>query len=219
MQIANKNKILNILQRPFATLPVAIDLPRLSSLMCVERKTQTGEVEVVYSPADTSVTTNLRLLLAALSINLEPEIDRNVDKAFENYFSKGNVEIARVLVKFLQQEFGGDESKVVRVVKSCNQAVISPALIELKMSMGVTNMTKDVAHSWFITITIEHNKEIFVRTRKREQHINNLFQFQWQLVLHYDENVRCKGNCIFPLLRSLPHLVKYPKELIYKYRI
>jgi hypothetical protein len=75
--------------------------------------------------------------------------------------------------------------------------VISPALIELKMNMGVTNMTKDVANSWFINIIIEKNKELFVRTRKKEQHINNLFQFEWSLILHYDQNVRCKGTLFF----------------------
>jgi hypothetical protein len=86
--------------------------------MSVERRLESGESEILYRPSN-SVIRNLCSLLSSLSLVLEPEKGRNVECVFDTYFAKGNTEISRVLVRFLQQEFGGDESKVVRVIKVC----------------------------------------------------------------------------------------------------
>jgi hypothetical protein len=49
---------------------------------------------------------------------------------------------------------GGDTSRVIRLLKCCNQSAIAPSIIELKMTLGAANTTKDVPNTWFFIITI-----------------------------------------------------------------
>jgi len=112
--------------------------------------------------------------------------------------------------------------------------VIAPVIIELKMSLGLQYMTKDVNDSWKIEILItdggrekqeppsspfdkkkdkakkkkkggsgvEVNRHssssssssespsgmrtVMVKNKKREQHIKNMFQYEWELTLLFD---------------------------------
>ena len=83
------------------------------------------------------------------------------------------------------QSIGGDESPLVMVLKAVNQVAISPAVIELKMVLGMGNMTKDVRNSWIYTIHVNEDT-VIVTSRKREQCIKNLFQIEWVLQFTFD---------------------------------
>jgi len=98
--------------------------------------------------------------------------------------------VSNTLVRFLNEIFGGNDSKVVRLIKSCNQAIIAPVIIQLKTHLGVENMTKDVAKSWTTKIFVERD-EILVCIYKREQQLENLFQYEWELMLTFDRKEVC----------------------------
>lgn len=86
---------------------------------------------------------------------------------------------------FLNEKFGGDDSKVVRLIKACNQAIIAPVVTALKTQLGVENMTRDVSKSWITKIYVEE-EQIMICTYKREQQLQNLFQYEWELILVFD---------------------------------
>eukprot|EP01104_Vermistella_antarctica_P011449 TRINITY_DN31_c0_g1_i1.p1 TRINITY_DN31_c0_g1~~TRINITY_DN31_c0_g1_i1.p1 ORF type:complete len:688 (+),score=150.25 TRINITY_DN31_c0_g1_i1:653-2716(+) len=164
MEETNVNKIKDILKRPFKTLPFCTDLPRLLSCIYVHRNG--GLLSAPYrgeglSPAERQVT-NFRSLILSLSAALNnQETHQRFEEQFPSYFYTQNgtvpvqVELLpRVLERFFTEVAGGDESPVVNVLKSCNQAAISPAIIELKFALGAQFMTKDVKDSWRIIIDL-----------------------------------------------------------------
>ena len=51
-------------------------------------------------------------------------------------------------------------------------------------------MTKDVAKSWTTKIFVERD-EILVCIYKREQQLENLFQYEWELMLTFDRKEVC----------------------------
>eukprot|EP01087_Luapelamoeba_hula_P017045 TRINITY_DN5332_c0_g1_i3.p1 TRINITY_DN5332_c0_g1~~TRINITY_DN5332_c0_g1_i3.p1 ORF type:complete len:747 (-),score=122.63 TRINITY_DN5332_c0_g1_i3:151-2391(-) len=241
-----KAKIVNLMGRPFTTLPVAADLPRLAGVVTVkvqEEVTVEGKghtkkfkgktakrssllmrlgggssgdhavafppgnleerVEHAPTPGIENQNTNLSRLLVALAGHLEPYQKRDIESSFSRYFydkhagkqienkaSFFSEEIRKGILGYLKDEFGGDSSRVVYVLKAFNQAVISPAITMLKLAIGVQYMTKDVKDSWFIKVRLPYHKipesptapvVVRVSTEKREQHIHNMFQYQWRL--------------------------------------
>jgi hypothetical protein len=58
-----------------------------------------------------------------------------------------NAAIGAALNKYFGEVLGED-NKVVKLLRACNSATISPAIIELKFALGVAHMTKDVPGSW-----------------------------------------------------------------------
>ena len=101
-----------------------------------------------------------------------------------------NEVVSKGLVGYLKDQFGGGSdveagnSRVIGAIKACNQAVVSPAIIELKMAVGIQNMTKDVKDSWTFDIQVLSPTSVIVSTRKQEQHIQNMFRYSWKLAIH-----------------------------------
>lgn len=134
---------------------------------------------------------------------LAERVARTFDEEFKG---PEDVQNKAHFVKYLTDIYGGEESRVVRLLQACNQSVPSPAIIELQKALitksGQAGMTKDVKDSWIFHIHLPppHAPEAadspkgrpgaVVRVEKREQHIMNMFQYQWQLLIHFDEAVQ-----------------------------
>ncbi|PRP88586.1 hypothetical protein PROFUN_02997 [Planoprotostelium fungivorum] len=74
-----------------------------------------------------------------------------------------------------------EESKVVWLLKLCNSATMSPAIIELKFALGIQFMTKDVPNSWKFDILF-HENTVEVTTGKTEEELKG----EWVLSMKYN---------------------------------
>ena len=130
-----REKIRNVFLRTFEDLPVAKDLPRLAKFVtiCDEdgRLLPFSEQEIVSSstyvldgvlPVEIKIFLHIRRVLLTLTTALEGEEKaKDLDKAMQPHFNNENFFLPEVLGKFMATQLGGDESKVVRVLKCANQ--------------------------------------------------------------------------------------------------
>jgi hypothetical protein len=195
MQEKTKEKIINILSRPFKSLPVAIDLPRLASTFEINRVDGSGS-RCLFASAGDSVLMNLRSIIGVVSEEMQGrDFASTVRSGFDEHIKTANSEVLpKALDRLLEEVMKGDSSSSIRLLKSCNQATISPAVVEIKFALGVAFLTKDVKGSWKTIINFLEDGNIQVVTRKREQCVKNTFQFQWELQLLYDRaDVTCRN--------------------------
>jgi len=208
-------KIENLWRRSFQGRTMFNDLPRFAQTIRVFGGS--GDQLLRAPEPGAGAVKNLRELFAVLTERLEgPELAAEVVRTFERDFKTSeDVSNKTLFVKYFTELFGGEESRVVRLLQACNQSVPSPAIIELQKALisksGQAGMTKDVKDSWIFHIHLppepvskeEEEKEkavgdpaldrwsgAVVRVEKREQHIMNMFQYQWQLVIHFDRAVQ-----------------------------
>lgn len=199
-------KIENLWKRSFEGRTMFNDLPRFAQTIQVFGGT--GD-QLLHAPkAGAGAVKNLKDLFTVLTHELEGSaLAERVARTFDEEF-KGpeDVQNKAHFVKYLTDIYGGEESRVVRLLQACNQSVPSPAIIELQKALitksGQAGMTKDVKDSWIFHIHLPppHAPEAadspkgrpgaVVRVEKREQHIMNMFQYQWQLLIHFDEAVQ-----------------------------
>jgi hypothetical protein len=96
-------------------------------------------------------------------------------------------EIARLVSEYL-----GKESRMVKVLKACNQAIIAPAVIELTLNVCAKVPFKD-AGGWRMElsknednlITVTHIKQQRSRSSNKEEE----FSFEWHLEIIFDEGL------------------------------
>ena len=129
---ALRAKIINIVQRPFKSLPLAIDIPRLAANFEVRRGT-----EVLWSLTGSSPQETLRSLLQALTAAIDGTIER-FQADYGRYMNREGQDVSKALERFLDEVLGGDNSRTVQLLKAANQAIIGPAVVELKLALGPT---------------------------------------------------------------------------------
>lgn len=224
------DKIENLWQRSFEGRTMFNDLPRFAQTIQVFGGS-TGDLLLHAPTSGAGAVRNLHDLLVVLTRELEgDELADRVNRTFaEQFRSPEDVQNKTLFVKYLTDLYGGEESRVVRLLKACNQSVPSPAIIELQKALisksGQAGMTKDVKDSWIFHIHLPPSSPspsssssssslstttssssssslalsdsktggrpgAVVRVEKREQHIMNMFQYQWQLLIHFDEAVQ-----------------------------
>eukprot|EP01120_Amphizonella_sp_Union-15-10_P007137 TRINITY_DN2376_c0_g1_i2.p1 TRINITY_DN2376_c0_g1~~TRINITY_DN2376_c0_g1_i2.p1 ORF type:complete len:536 (-),score=111.72 TRINITY_DN2376_c0_g1_i2:324-1931(-) len=213
MKPTTRQKILDILHKDFTSLPVCIDLPRLINFMKVYKNGILVSGTEEQKGPNWPITKKLFQLVVTLAEEINgTEVKKKVSDRFFDYVELHNPHsLSRTLEKFFS-EILGSESYVLSILKSCNQSAIAPAIVELKMALGMEHMTKDVKNSWRFQISINSGiqelnsesrelssdmqglkakngvlcKEIEVRTFKQEIHVQNLFQFEWTLRFIFD---------------------------------
>lgn len=184
---ANQEKVLNILKKPITELPVSTDLPRLSNVWIFDK-----DGKVYKSNKCETIKEKLDYIVTILICILEGE--EKSKEAHQHYLNTISKE--QLLTKSLMNEYlnllGGDSSPSLRLLKCINQSAISAGTIELKMKLGLENMTKDVKDSWYFNIDLRDDKVIQVKSFKRDQCIKNLFQYQWVMTFFFNrEDVIC----------------------------
>lgn len=90
------------------------------------------------APPNAGPIDHLAGLFKALYLVIEGEAEaQRIEKAFAEQFDNVNV-VERILEAkldvFISKTLSGDESRVVRLLKSCNQSAIAGAVIELKVT-------------------------------------------------------------------------------------
>jgi len=185
----NSKKIKDALNKSFKELPVAKDLPRLAKRISIRNE---GHLVLTSTP-EISIPDYLFKIFMILSrlLRIETHIYTKMEEGWKTCWEEEeNTEIEKIMVRFLE-EYVGDENRVIRVLKSCNQAVIANAIIELKLALGANNATKDVPDSWFLVISVQQDR-VIVENKKREQSLLGIFQFEWALTIVYDmDTITC----------------------------
>ena len=116
------------------------DLPRLASRIRIEDSH--GKSLIPPPPPNAGPIDHLAALFKGLYIAVEGEAEgQRIEKAFAEHFENVTV-VERIMEAkldgFISKVLLGDESRVVRLLKSCNQSAIAPAVIELKVIVTAT---------------------------------------------------------------------------------
>lgn len=184
----NQEKVLNILKKPITELPVATDLPRLSNVWIYDKDGtvyKSNTFETIKEKLDFIMTILIRILEGE-------EKSKEAHQHYLNTLSKENL-LSKTLMNEYLNLLGGDSSPSLRLIKCINQSAISAGTIELKMKLGLENMTKDVKGSWYFNIDLRDDKIIEVKSFKRDQCIKNLFQYQWVMTFIFNrEDIVCR---------------------------
>jgi len=189
-----KPKLTALLQRSYTDLPIAIDLPRLARL--IDIKDASGEM-LLKLDEDAFAFDYVREILVVLTKMLYPEEDvKQYEKDFVEYFKIGKSVPETRLNNWLKK-VGGDESKVIQLLRLCNQAAMAAVIIELKIALGMDNATVDMVNTWRFCVQFgdEHTNQVLVSAVKREQSMKKYFEYEWQLKVIFDVSM----NPIKPL--------------------
>jgi hypothetical protein len=137
-------------------------------------------------------------LFLSLARALEPP---EVAAALETHFwsrvqDKESGDLAGQLAQLLgPAEKGGlvcldENSRLVRLLKTCNQEILAPAVLRLKLHIHRHLQYKDLRGQWHIAIELKPNGHLLVSHNKREQSSDstpeNQFEFSWSLLLELD---------------------------------
>ncbi len=157
-------KIESIWKRAFEGRTICTDLPRFVHSIKVYKDGQAIFASEQSSKASKSTSQLLCDLISSLVTHLEsPVKGAAIEDQFFNYF-KNNDDLQNkpLFVKYLTEQFNGEEGIVVRCLQTCTQSVPSPAIIELQKTLisasGQRGMTKDVKDSWFFHIFLPPHK-------------------------------------------------------------
>jgi hypothetical protein len=185
-------KVVDLLQRPFAQLPMSSDLPRLTNIRVVDEK---GRSEYEQPAAAAPTLAKLRYTFVALTaLLLDDKAVEMTKKTFDEHFAEG-LDVSKLSMESFLVKIGGDASPVVQVLKAVNQSAISPAIIHLKLKLGLVNMTKDVRDSWFYEVIVSASTgQVVVASHKRDQSIKNEFQYEWVMAVHFDKVANPEEN-------------------------
>jgi len=187
-------------ERPYHTLPVHVDIPRLAKKIVIY-----GNGVIVHRPPDEEmhsssgnlfsttprVDNTVRDIIVTLSGWLgEPkEKQEEIFSQYSNFFGGGDPSLS--LTEFLDN-IVGPTSKVVNVLKACNQSILAPGVLKLKVAVGNQYPFKDVRGSWRIDVHIYPdglNVTHLKRERSFEDDSADYFEFDWSLKLVFDRDV------------------------------
>lgn len=183
--------------KPLQNLPVAKDFPRLCRKFQLfhydPQQEQYIEQQLPYSDPETS--TYSYELLNQLNKNLsEKQPTEDLNK--KEYLNTVNLEEFQTINEYLLKKFG-DDGKVTKVLKACNQAIVIVLLIIVKVPLQRDHKInfKDCMGEWKILIHTNSNKTSVTHRRREEVFekqdrglIKSTFQFEWEMELEFDKN-------------------------------
>jgi len=196
--------------KPANTLPVHVDVPRLARKMAIyadnrntvlhaAKDTDTGMGEdsmhksVNTKPLDNQLHDQkiIKDIILTLSVHLGEHKDkqRHIESKFPEYFGPGDTSVA--LRDYMEQVIG-DDSKVISVLKACNQSILAPGVLKLKFTVGNQFPFKDMRGSWRIDIIVDADKVTVIhskRERSFEDSPSEYFEFGWSLAMIFDKDV------------------------------
>jgi len=188
-------------KKPYHTLPVHVDIPRLAKKIIIY-----GDGELVHKPQeDTALNNSSGNLFADLSrqdntikeiiltlskwLGDSQEQQESISTKYASFFGTGDPSLS--LNEFIEHVVGVDSS-VVKVLKACNQSILAPGVLKLKVAVGNQFPFKDVRGSWRIEIQIESDKLSVThlkRERSFEDESSEYFEFAWTLRIVYDRQL------------------------------
>lgn len=182
-----KSNLKQIWSKDFSQLPVSSDLPRLVYFITTDESSSAPLNLSEWSQDD--LVENLLLQLAR---QLEgEEAAKGLQISFRKYITGSNLQtgvFARQFSKFVTETIGGD-SKVARVLKTCQQNIIAPVIIELKLNICKTLIFKD-AGGWKIHISVRDDVVIITHIKKQKDFATpSLWSFAWMLRMEFPKDM------------------------------
>ncbi len=141
------------------------------------------------------ITRTIFSILSTLAIELDEQVSTCSAYSFsgmtvELFDREVNISEHQSLNYFLSRYFG-EEGRVVRVLKACNQSMLAPAATSLKKSLLNSFDYKDIKGRWFIRIhlkldgvTVVHSKTEQV-IQKGKAGYEEQFCFEWAFSLYF----------------------------------
>lgn len=196
-------------EKPFQSLPVNVDIPRLVRKISVlsngNRVFSVNEDTIpdpTLSPGNPrQETVIIRDFLLTLSSALGDSIERRetMNYRFVEFFGRSG-DASVFLLDFLDKVVGG-ESSVVKVLKACNQSILAPGILKLKFGVGNHYPFKDVRGSWHIVVDVFPDSVCVTHT-KYEKSMDDLpnmyFEFNWSMKIAFDRDLtHVTGSSLF----------------------
>jgi len=208
-------------ERHLDRLPVSIDVPRLVMKMKIIDKNgqlvldgnQNQKTEPIPGELPLTKQQLIKKILLVLANQLG-EDEQVIQEQYNTYVKDNAGDIPGPLNRFLKNVMG-EENKVVKVLKACNQSILAPAVVRLKLKIAKKLPYKDMRGAWSIAIHVNQN-DLIVFHRKNEISWNpnpnptlfqrdsggdvNLFsnpmnseddfKFAWELSLKFDRQMQ-----------------------------
>jgi len=138
--------------------------------------------------------------------------EQRFDTHFASFFDERLSQIAdlsRTSNEYVTQVLGEDNPLVKLLKASCNQAIVSPVWVNIKMNILKDFPFKDIKHGWKIYIFF-HDDEIEIIHRKREQSFNKEsqkedFLFVWELKLLFSKNMESFKSATYAITDITHH--------------
>jgi len=187
-------------EKPFQSLPVNVDIPRLVRKISVLSNgnrifsvTEDAIPDPTLSPSNPrQETVIIRDFLLTLSLALGDSIERQetLKERFVEFFGR-NGDASVFLLEFLDKVVGGD-SAVVKVLKACNQSILAPGVLKLKFGVGNHFPFKDVRGSWHITVDVFPDSVCVTHTKSEksmDEQPSLYFEFNWTMKIEFDRDL------------------------------
>jgi hypothetical protein len=190
-------------ERPYHTLPVHVDIPRLAKKIAIysngvvvhgppdeDLSASLGSSGGLFPPAP-RVESTIRDIMTVLSRLLGEPTEKQdaITTHYSKFFMGGDPSLS--LTEFIDNVVG-PTSKVVNVLKSCNQSILAPGILKLKVAVGNQYPFKDVRGSWRIDVHVS-SEHVTVTHLKRERSFEDdsaeYFEFDWSLKLVFSSDV------------------------------
>mmetsp|Transcript_16381 Transcript_16381/g.20956 ORF Transcript_16381/g.20956 Transcript_16381/m.20956 type:complete len:289 (-) Transcript_16381:119-985(-) len=183
----------NTRARPIVKLPISVDLPRLA------RKTIIYDGDSLLfdgtDPANEHLGSNEAENRTKLIQGVWSSVAKLVDEERECIGDLCDAlrggDVAAQLGNFMGNNYT-DDSRVIRILKVCNQSLLAPTVVRMKESIGIKYPYKDQRGQWIIVIRKEH-ENITVTHTKKEQSWESLsdfalqhFEYTWSLRIELD---------------------------------
>lgn len=195
-----------VYKKDLMNLPVSCDLVRLCRKFTIMETVDETPQKIEF--ADTSndpLDKVLYSLLHMISDKLftDPALgdEKRPDKDDLSLFQKEvNMQVFETLTNYILMRFG-EKSRVIRVLKSCNQSFVIATLTFLRLAlMNQKLMFKDCRGEWYLELWTNKNGKPTVVQRRKEQVFRfgnngvpvNTFRFEWDVSIEFD-SLMCKS--------------------------
>jgi hypothetical protein len=178
----------------FRRTALCADLPRFAWKIAIH----TPDHTILHPPENTTLALRHLFLTLHRLLDGTPDDYQRLDILFTQLFPDPSVEthvdLSKCVDAYLQRALGTTQSSLYRLLTSCGQHIVAPAIHRLKTVFSRANLPfKDVRGGWYITIqlatdtvTVTHRK----REQSREETPSNRFEFVWELRLCFDRRVQ-----------------------------
>jgi len=165
-----RDQIKKTFAKPLGQTSVGIDLPRLASSFTFRENV----VDVSINNGNKIQDIN-KVLLSLASITNDTDLVDKINEQFNQYIPAStdpDSDFKRDLIRFLDEVCESDNSKLVNILKCCNQAIIAPVVIELTLNIAKAVPFMD-AGGWRILIS-KTNPSTVISTNSLVEVGNNI---------------------------------------------
>ncbi|KAF2077327.1 hypothetical protein CYY_001393 [Polysphondylium violaceum] len=145
-----RDQIKKTFAKPLVQTSVGIDLPRLASSFTFRENAEDVSINNGNKIQDIN-----NVLLSLASITSDSGLNEKIKEQFNQYIPAStdpDSDFKRDLIRFLDEVCESDNSKLVNILKCCNQAIIAPVVIELTLNIAKAVPFMD-AGGWRILIS------------------------------------------------------------------